>query len=137
MFESSIVKLLRADNMLVSKLSTYNSMPTIFSNQAPEGTQFPCIVFYIHRTQSDDACLDGFVLMVDYYSYGVSDVNANIAVERIEFLLDRAHLEHDRYDTIRVFFFSGTTVPDPDPRMYHYNLQFNARAGRKKWMQQL
>jgi hypothetical protein len=137
MFESSVVDILKSDGVIATKLSQYMGEPAIFSDQAPEGSSFPYIVFYITITQVDDSCIHDFNLMVDFYGGGTSAKSAREICERIEYLLDRKHIAHDRYDTIRCFFFAGSAVPESDPRITHYNLQFNCRGGRKKWMQQI
>jgi len=73
--------------------------------------------------------------MVDYWGYDTTRVKAREASERIEYLLDQKQFNTDaRYDTIRVWLFSGGWVQEEDPRAIHYNQQFTARASRKKWI---
>lgn len=137
MIESAIISVLKADPELVALLSTHNSEPAIFSEFAPEDAEFPYIVLNVSRSNDEFPGLHAFTIMVDYFDYDVSRKNSRIAAERIEFLLDRAILQHERYDSIRISFFAGSPIPEDDPRSVHYNVQFSARAGRKKWMSQL
>ncbi len=137
MFESSVLPVLQSDPELTSSITTFANLPAIFSDSAPKGAAMPYIVFRIERLGSNHLPIAQFVLYVDYWDYGTSKVKARKAAERIEFLLDRKVLEHERYSTIRVSFFSGGTVPDDDPKAIHYNQQFSIRASRKKWIDEI
>jgi hypothetical protein len=87
---------------------------------------------------ADHPAAEQFNVYVDFYDNDKSRSNSRKAAQRVEFILDQTTLTTDsRYDTIRFFFESGGPVPDPDPRIIHYNLQFSARAGRKAWAQQI
>jgi hypothetical protein len=131
MFESSLLPVLRDDATLASLVSTFANSPSIFSEFAPEKAAFPYIVFRITRSMDiESEAVQKFNIYVDYFNYGVSGVQSRQAAERIEMLLDRTNLQHARYNSIRIFFFSGGTVNEDDPRAIHYNLMFEARAGR-------
>ena len=138
MFESSLLTKLTADTELISYLSTFtisgSTTPAIFANHAPEKAEFPYLVFKISQSSSNCLAVKEFNIFIDYYDKDDSESNSRKAVHRIEFLLDRAVLEHERYSYIRLFFFDGDSVEEDDPRAIHYNLQFSARAGRKKWI---
>lgn len=137
MFESAIYNALRADTELLKYVSRFRSIPAIFADQAPEGAKMPYIVFRIRRSNDEAVPVQKFSIYIDYYDHGKSAVNSRKAAERIEFVLDRAELDHERYSNIRVFFFDGAPMDDTDPRIIRYNMQFSARAGRKKWIDQL
>jgi hypothetical protein len=142
MFESSLLKKLCDDATLCGYVSTFTTtshttVPSIFNKAAPEAAIFPYITFYITQSSNECPAVKEFTALIDYFDNNKSSAKSNKAAERIEFLLDRAELEHDRYSCIRMFFFSGSEVPEEDPRIVHYNLQFTARAGRKKWINQL
>jgi hypothetical protein len=138
MFESALLDALYGDTELCGYVSQYtvgeSTVPAIFSEVAPKDASLPYIVFKIARSAADSPAMQKFNIYIDYYDYDKSMANSRKAADRIEFILDRANLEHDRYGCIRVFFFSGGSVPDDDdPRSIHYNMLFEARAGRKKW----
>jgi hypothetical protein len=137
MIESSIIDALKGDATLTSYLSKYACAPAIFTEVAPDDSKMPYLVITESLNSTDFAGVHSFTIMLDYYDYNVSRKNSKIAVERVQFLLDQMILQHERYDSIRLSFFAGSPVPEEDPRSIHYNIQFSARAGRKKWMQQL
>ena len=137
MFESAIIKLLSEDDDLASLLTVFDSSPAIFAERAPKAAMTPFIIFKIDRSSNECPAVQEFTVLIDLYDYDKSRVNSNKAIERIEFLLDRAEIEHERYSKIRLVFFAGSYVEETDPRDIHYNMQFLARAGRKKWVQQL
>jgi hypothetical protein len=130
MFESSLITKLAADVPLQDYLETYGGAPAIFSDLAPENAVMPYAVVRIIRSSNDCPAIQEFTVYVDYFDYDKSAVNSRKAAERIELILGRCELEHARYKCIRIFFFSGGPVLEPDPRSIHYNLQFTARAGR-------
>jgi hypothetical protein len=134
MIESAIIGALAGDHFLVSRLSTYLSSPAVFSEMAPETATLPFVVVNI-TTNTEDSCIHTFNVMVDVYNNSTSLSIVRVIIERIEYLLDNATLDNERYDTIRLRYFSSGSVPDDsDLREIHYNIQFTARAGRKQWM---
>lgn len=142
MFESSLITKLSGDTDLLLYLSTFNvsggTMPSIFSEFAPETAQMPYLVFRITQSSSESLALKEFNVYVDYYDYNKSSSNSRKAAERIEFILDRTVLnDSERFGYIRMYFYAGSPVQEEDLRLIHYNLQFTARAGRKKWMKQI
>jgi glutathionylspermidine synthase len=139
MIEQTIINALRADTTLAGYVSSYSAAPAIFANEAPENSELPYITVRITRNAlADDSVFHDFNIYVDYWDYNKSRSNANKAAERVEFVLDQKTYNADtRYSTIRTWFFSGGWVEDTDPRDIHYNVQFSARATRKKWIQQL
>lgn len=137
MIESAIINALAADVDLTALLSTYKAEPAIFSEFAPEDAEQPYSVVSIRVSGVAGDPVHAFTVMIDTYDYNRSSVNIRKIAERIEYVLDQSKLSHDRYDSIRLYFFAGSQSPEDDPRQQHYNSQFMARAGRKKWMQQL
>lgn len=134
MIESSIINALAADVILTRRLATYNGAPAIFSEYAPEDAGEPNITIRLRRTNGPDDIVQLFLLEVDYWDYNTSRADSREAAERIEFVLDQAELEHERYAVIRCFFSSGEPLEEVDPRAVHYNSQFEIRAFRKKWI---
>lgn len=138
MIESAILTALQSDGALAQLVSTYANAPAIFSESAPEGAAEPYVTFDISRVVAESDVLDVFNIMVDFWDMSQkSRAKSRQAAQRIEFVLDGATLQTDRYDTIRVWYESAGPVPEPDPRYIHHNLQFMARAGRKAWAEQL
>lgn len=141
MFESALLAKLQADTTLVSYVSSFTTGVTttksIFAEYAPENSVLPYIVFKISPSRTDNLAVKEFNVYVDYYDYNKSRSNCQKAAERIEFVLDRCTLQHARFNYIRMFYFSGGFVEEEDPRAIHYNILFSARAGRKKWIDQL
>jgi hypothetical protein len=137
MFESALLEKLLSDSDLLDYTALFDGEPAIFSEFAPEKAPMPYIVFKISRNAAASPAVQEFSILIDYFDYNNSAKNSREAVERIEFILDRAELEHDRYSKIRIFFSSGASLEEADPRTIHYKMQFIARAGRKKWMKQL
>lgn len=139
MFENALLGRMISDGELCGYLSKFANAPAVFSELAPEGATTPYIVFSISRDNADTPSVESFSVFVDIYGGSESSRADNRrAAQRVEFLLDYAVLpQTDRYDTIRMFYESAAQVPDPDPRVVHYNLLFYARAGRKAWAQQI
>lgn len=134
MFESALYNALMADATLATFISTFEGKPSIFSEMAPETATLPYVVFRIARYGTEAAAVQRFNVYVDIFGYDTSQKNVRKASEEIEFLLDRAKMNHERYGAIRLFLQSGESISDEDdPRSVHYNMLFEARAGRKKW----
>lgn len=136
MFESALLNHLRADAELTSYVSMLNGKPSIFSDLAPEGTELPYIIFRITKSNSETSTISKFSIFLDYFAFDLSRVICRKAAERMEAMLDMIVLQHEGYGSIRIFYFAGSLVPETDPRDIHYNLQFSARATRKKWVKQ-
>jgi len=136
MIEKTIIDALRGDATLVSLVTKYRAKPAIFSELAPEPVKEPYITINISRNPAnDDLVVQEFVIMINVWGRENSRVNVRRASERIEFIFDNKQFNSDaRYDTIRTWFVSGGWVEEADPRDVHYNHQFTARAGRKKWI---
>jgi hypothetical protein len=135
MFESSVLKKLLTDTALKSYVTLYNAQPAIFSEAAPEDADMPYLIFRIVQSSTDTLAVQKFSLFFDYYDYNKSASNSRKAAERIEILLDRAELEHERFSCIRCFFEEGSPLEEEDPRAIHYNIQFMVRAGNLKAME--
>jgi hypothetical protein len=137
MFDSSLLTKLQADTVLVSCVNTYvtdsRSVPAIFSEYAPETANMPYIVFSIQQMACDNLAVSEFVVFIEYFDFNKSLVNTRKAAERLEYVLDRAVLEHERFGYIRMNYYNGFSVNEDDARKIHYRMQFTARGGRKKW----
>jgi hypothetical protein len=135
MFEKSLQTILRNDPVLAGYVGTFgaDSSPSIFSEFAPEGAAFPYIVFKISYRSDNDVAIHRFTVDIDYYDMQKSAADSRNAATRIMFLLDHTKIDSDRYGAIRLFFFGGGSVIEDDPRAIHYNMEFDARAGRKAW----
>lgn len=137
MIEQIIIDTLKTDAALLQQLSTYKGCPAIFSDSAPQDAILPYLVLTVSRNRGDDSAIQLFNIMIDYFDSGKSRIKSRFAIERIEFTLDNKILKSDRFDSIRTMYFADSSVPHDDPTDIHHNIQFTARAGRKKWMQQL
>jgi hypothetical protein len=137
MFESALLEKLKSDTELLSYVSSFAGQPAIFSEFAPEAVEMPYIVFRISRNATDNLPVQEFTINIDYYDFEKSSQNSRKSSERMEFILDRAELNHERYDIIRLFFVSGSQVEQSDPRAIFHRMQFSGRAARKKWIEQL
>jgi hypothetical protein len=131
MFESSLITFLRADPVLAALVSTFESAAAIFTEEAPEEAHLPYSVVRIEQFGTESPAVHRFSVFIDYFDDNKSRVNSRKAAARIELLLDRKHLDHERYGKIRLFYFDGQPIQTGDPRIIHYSLQFEARAGRK------
>jgi hypothetical protein len=143
MFESALLQALQGDTTLATFLSTYKSKSAVFTEFAPQDAVLPYLIFRISRFNGlSPAAVQRFNIVIDIYDNLTSYKNIRAASERVEHLLDRSKLQHDRYGAIRIFFDSGGEVDEIsvnagireyDPRSIHHNMIFRARAGRKKW----
>jgi hypothetical protein len=136
MIESVILTALTADTELKALVSTFNGQPAIFDGSAPEGVAKPYITFRV-TWRHIDLMTTEFTVFIDFFDYGSSKVKARKAAERAEFIFDGKEFEHERYSNIRFLLSSGDYVPEEDPRTIHYNQMFEARASRKKFVEQL
>ena len=135
MIESTVIALLHADSLLASKVTTYNSLPAIFADQAPEDAVKPYIVFHIsNMARTEDSILFDGDLQIDFYDFGPSWANCDIAMERIENLLDQQVLQSPRLNDVRVSLDNSGPIPESDPREIHYNSVFSIRGIRKRWI---
>jgi hypothetical protein len=140
MFEKELIAILSANNTLKSFLSTYGSpaVPAIFSQSAPEAATLPYLICRINADIDDyisgNPGILNFTVNIDYYNIGGSWNEARRAMECVEYLLDRTEFDSTRFDSIRLFFYSGSGIEDPDPTIIHYSSAFDARASRSRWM---
>ncbi len=141
MWESALYTKLIGDGYLSRYVSTYKNSPSIFSSSAPENVDFPYIVFTISETSGPDSAVDVFNVTIDCFDFDLSAKNSRLAARRIIELLDREHLDHEYYQTIRIYKSWSAQAPrqdeDTDPRAQHYTIRFTARAGRKGWIDYL
>lgn len=141
MFESALLTKLRSDATLLTYVEDFivnsGTVPAIFSDFAPESASMPYVVFRISQSAADHLGIMMFNVYIDYYDYNKSASNARKAVERIQYTLDRAVLEHSRFGYIRLYFFDSGKLEEADPRSIRYNMQFTARAGKSKWMTEI
>jgi hypothetical protein len=135
MFESALVDLLRADTELATYVTTRNSKPSIFADEAPEGVEMPYIVCKINMSGTAGNIVMSSDVYIDYYDYDLSRAKADSAGRRIELLLDKKKIDSERLGDIRFSLGSCGFVDESDPRSIHYNLLFDTRGARKDWMQ--
>ena len=138
MWESALYNKLVADEILIKMVSSHCGYPSIFSNSAPENVAFPYIVFTIAETSGPDSAVDVFSVTIDHFDFVKSAYLSRLAAKRLIELLDREHLDHHYYKTIRIFKSwaaqASRVNEDRDPRAQHYIVRFTARAGRKGWI---
>jgi hypothetical protein len=134
MFESAIVNLLRSDAALSQYLAKFANVPAVFADSAPESAVMPFIEFSIDQSIAEDPTVMTFRVIINYFDYNKSKEIARNAALRIIDILDQQILTHERFDAIRMVFFSGGFSPPEDAREINYSLQFTARAVRKKWI---
>jgi hypothetical protein len=137
MIESAIIAALKADTALAALVTTYESSPAIFSDDAPESATLPYVTIAVSNNSAVDFVIDEFNLYVDYWGAGSSRANSRSAAFRIECALDGKTFSNTRYANIRCRKFSSGPVQDSDPRDIHYNVQFQVRAGRSAFTAQL
>jgi hypothetical protein len=140
MFESALQTALTGDTALALCLSSYGGAPAVFSESAPEDLAHDAtyITYRIDKQDGGHLAVDSFTVYIDVWAYAEGRATARAAVQCIDELLDYQELTgHTRYHKIRFFRYSGGPVPESDPRGYHYNIQFTARAGRRAWCENL
>jgi hypothetical protein len=104
-----------------------------------EKSEYTAKLSNIQNTEYEiiNATAANYTVMIDIFDRDKSRANVRECAEQVEFLLDRKQLETTRPGTVRLYLFSGGSVPGADPRDIHYNLQFQARANRKSWLSQI
>ena len=141
MFEAALLDKLTSDGTLTGYLSTFGGYPAIFSESTPEEVEETDIylVFRIDRLSDENLAVQAFNVYLDIYARSSTRATVRAASHRLELLLDHVTLTDpsNRFDNIRMYFFSGGPVPEGDSQKIHHNLQFTARAGRKAWAAQL
>lgn len=137
LFDSALYIKLTSDSDLISLLTTYEGDPAVFANFAPEAAEKPYIVYNITSLGPEETAVERFNIYIDIYEYNQSRVTLREIAQRVEFILDKAIIDHAAYSYIRLSFASSGLVPTMDPRDLHYNIQFSARAGRTAWAAQL
>ncbi len=139
MIENVLYKILASDGVLAGYVTTYAGAPAVFSDEAPEDAAMPYIVFSSAGVAADHPAVLRFNVYIDYYDRQKSRVDSRRVGARLQVLLDQKIFSDvaEDYDNVRFYLSSDGTVPDSDPRVIHYNTQFEARAGRKAWAQNL
>lgn len=137
MFEAELYKVLSSEKQIISLIQNYRGKPAIFAGGVPGDADLPYIAFDIAPSIAASPETMKFNIMIDYWERGQSRANAAQIAQLIENLLDMKALESERYSCVRFFIFRSSFIPDPDPRVIHYNLQFTARAGRKTFINSL
>lgn len=138
MFETSLHNLLVTDAELASLHSSFSGKPSIFSDFAPQESGEVYTVFDIQKEPGTFLELDTFTINFDIYNATSSNEIIRQIVERLTFILDPNSIDNDlRYRKIRFYRGSEGYIKDNDIEIKHYNLQFFARATRKKWIDQL
>lgn len=140
MISGILVSFLRADNFIAARLGTYNNIAAIFSDIVPKKAPFPSITVRTMQSGVREA-VKVFNIYIDYWdrnSINASREAARIVCDRIENILDSYVYDGgqpgERYSTIRFRFLSGYCATADEYDGIHYNLFFNARACRKKWI---
>jgi len=138
MFESSLHNLLTTNGNLSALLSTFQGIPAIFSDIAPQEAGENYIVFDIQQDPGDYLELDTFTIDFNIYSTSRSNEVIRNIVEQIIFILEPNSITNDpRYRNIRFYRGSGGYIKSNESEINQYNLQIYARATRKKWIDQL
>lgn len=140
MFEAAFIDLLAADSTLVGLLSTFSSEPAIFSNAAPQAAEPPYIVFDIDTTLGLNRAAFGFTVTCDIWHYKESAAAVRQMAERVEYVTDQQKIMVDvggRFQAIRLFYESGRETEQTDIKLRRYVVSLSARAGRKKWCEQI
>lgn len=137
--EAAIVGHLRANTEIVKYVSEFNSVPSIFSDMAPQQAKRPYVVFDVQNSNNslDNLGVNSFIIDVDIYGSKNEIVNIRRLSQELIFSLDRAIMECDNYSTIRFYFESEGHVDNRDVKITHYNMQFSARGSRFEWMQRI
>jgi len=137
MFEASLLIILKKSSVIAEYVSIYNSAAAIFSDVAPEDAELPFAETMISESAVGDSVVASFLVSIDYYQHAESGKNARKFCQRVIELLDGHQIDNDsRYHKIRLFISSGPTrIDEGDPRDIHYQVQFSARAGRKKYIE--
>ena len=140
MFEKTYINLLAADSALTALLSTFEGNPAIFSSAAPQKATRPYIVFGIDKIAVENLAASGFGIVNDIYHRQESGVELREIAERIEFVCDRALIRTDdggRFQAIRLYYEDYREVENSDVKIRHGVVRLSARAGRKKWADQI
>ena len=137
MFEATLLPILKNDSVIAKYVSVYNSASAVFSDVAPEDAELPFAETSIQENAVGDSVVSSFIVSVDIYNHDESGKNSRKFCERVIELLDGHQIKGDtRYHCIRLFISNGPTrIDEGDPRDVHYQVQFSARAGRKKYIE--
>ena len=134
MFYSEIIDVLRTDPKITAIVYTYENLPSIFSDEAPEGAEKPYIVVRIESSPFSDKVVSTSNLYIDYYDYNKSRVDTDSVAIAIEDLLDSNKLRTENLTDIRFSLMNTGYIPASDPRTIHHNSTFSCRAARSGWM---
>ena len=140
MIEKAFIDLLAADVTLVALLSEFEGQPAIFSNVAPQNAELPYIVFDVEVAAGENRAAAAFDIFCDVWHRAESGVDIRQIAERIEYVCAHMRVDVDaggRFQAIRFFYEDGFEVENTDPEIRHYVATVSARAGRKKWCEQL
>jgi hypothetical protein len=143
MYEKELYKTLISDAVLVSLLSTYRlsasaTKPAIFDDSAPEGAEFPYVVYRIEQYPVDGA-VSRFEVVLDYFGHSsvASRTKARQAIDRIILLLKYQEIDTARFGEVTHFEPLVLPIPEPDSRGIHYNIRCEASGVEKQWLESL
>ena len=135
MFYKELITCLMTDSNITDTITTYENLPSIFQQEAPEAAEKPYIIVRIDTTPLLDKVVATSTVFIDYYDYDISSrVQAGKAARAIEDRLDHNKLRTENLTDIRFTMIDDGFIPAGDPRTIHHNNTFSCRAARSGWM---
>jgi len=134
MFYKELINCLMTDPEIAATVTTFDNLPSIFQQEAPEKVPKPYIVVMIDTAPTQDKVVSSINVFIDYFDYDKSRVQAGKAALAIEDRLDSNKLRTENLTDIRFSMTSEGYIPESDPRTIHHNSTFSCRAARSGWM---
>ncbi|MHA1168309.1 MAG: hypothetical protein ACTSRU_10845, partial [Candidatus Hodarchaeales archaeon] len=102
MFYKELITCLITDSNITDTVTTFDNLPSIFQQEAPEGAEIPYIIVRIETAPLTDKVVTSINVFIDYYDYGKSSrVVAGNAALAIEDRLDSNKLRTENLTDIR------------------------------------
>lgn len=132
MIEREIYQLLTENSQVIDNVSETSGQPSIFPDYAPEGCEFPYVVFKCGSSDSPDSVIDNILLEIQAFDYDENSITIKNVVKGIQIAVDRKMFSSDNwYRNVRIFVESINKLDNLDIKAQQYIINCLARGTRQ------
>ena len=138
MIQDAVFTKLKTSSLILSTVSTFQGQPAIFPDFAPEGKQYPYIVFIVYEDTSDDEIIKEFTLEIHFFDNSqTGKLSRQIGTELRKLFIQAEFFDSNEYSSIRCWGRPFEMYDEKDPRQIHAIQEFEVRACNKGWIDNL
>ncbi|MHA1302193.1 MAG: hypothetical protein ACTSPI_00635 [Candidatus Heimdallarchaeaceae archaeon] len=135
---STINNILIEDSVLEAKLSkTSWGAVAIYESWAERESKYPYVVLSWRFIPGDHWAKREGYLTCDIFTKGSSSIEAEDIKDRIVELLDKRLFSADESGKIRCYLNNDMIIPDEEPDICHWNIEFSVIYWRKAFIESL